>query len=100
MTDLLRALSGNGSVNTFQHATMGVVFSVDECYSSLLGSTTILATVGEGSFSVWSAPRNSRTVFSVLSVPSLYNASPLVVRGDNLGRAKSGDETGEIELIS
>jgi hypothetical protein len=45
VTDLLKALLGNGSVNTFQHATMGAVFSVDECYSSLLGSTAILATV-------------------------------------------------------
>jgi hypothetical protein len=36
--------------NTFQHATMGGVFSVDKCYSSLLGSTTILATVEEGCF--------------------------------------------------
>jgi hypothetical protein len=44
------ALLGNGLVNMFQHATMGGVPSVDECYSSLLGSTTILATVGEGCF--------------------------------------------------
>jgi hypothetical protein len=35
-TDLLNALLGNGSVNIFHHATMGAVFSVDECYSSLL----------------------------------------------------------------
>jgi hypothetical protein len=28
-------------------------------------------------FSVWSALRNSRTAFSALSVPRLYNASPL-----------------------
>jgi hypothetical protein len=33
------ALPGNGSVNTFQHATMGAVFPVDEYYSSLLGSS-------------------------------------------------------------
>jgi hypothetical protein len=44
VTDLLKALLGNGSVNTFQQATMGDVFSVDECYSSLLRSTTILVT--------------------------------------------------------
>jgi hypothetical protein len=44
MTDLFKALLGNGSVNTFQHATMGDVVFVNECYSSLLGSTTILAT--------------------------------------------------------
>jgi hypothetical protein len=44
--DLLEALLGNSLVNTFQHATMGAVFSVDECYSTLLGSTTILATEG------------------------------------------------------
>jgi hypothetical protein len=50
VTDLLKALLGKGSVNTFQHATMGAVFSVDECYSSFLGSTTILATVGDGCF--------------------------------------------------
>jgi hypothetical protein len=37
--DLINALLGNGSVNPFQHATMGAVFSVDECYSSLLGSS-------------------------------------------------------------
>jgi hypothetical protein len=42
--DLLKALLGNSSVNTFQQPTMGAVFSVDECYSSLLGSTTILVT--------------------------------------------------------
>jgi hypothetical protein len=41
VTNLLKALLGNGTVNTFQHGTMGAVFSVDECYSSLLGSTTI-----------------------------------------------------------
>jgi hypothetical protein len=41
---LLKALLGNGSVNTFQHEKMGAVFSVNECYDSLLGSTTILAT--------------------------------------------------------
>jgi hypothetical protein len=46
VTDLLNALLGNGSVTTFQHATMGGVFSVGKCYSSLLGSTTILATEG------------------------------------------------------
>jgi hypothetical protein len=28
-------------------------------------------------YSVWSAPLNSRTVFSALSVPRLYNASLL-----------------------
>jgi hypothetical protein len=32
-------LPGNGSINTFQHATMGAVFPVDECYISLLGSS-------------------------------------------------------------
>jgi hypothetical protein len=39
VTDLLKALLGDGFVNTFQHATMGAVFSVDECYSSLPGSS-------------------------------------------------------------
>jgi hypothetical protein len=29
-------------------------------------------------YSAWSAPLNSRTVFSALSVPRLYNASLLV----------------------
>jgi hypothetical protein len=43
--DLLKELLGNCSVYTFQYATMGAVFAVDECYSSLLGSTTILAVV-------------------------------------------------------
>jgi hypothetical protein len=47
---LLKALLDSGSINTFQHATVGAVFSLDECYGSLLGSTTILATVGEGCF--------------------------------------------------
>jgi hypothetical protein len=46
VTGLLKALLDNSSVNTFQHATMGAVFSVGECYSSLLSSTTILATDG------------------------------------------------------
>jgi hypothetical protein len=46
VTDLPKALLGNGSVNTFQQATMGAVFSVDEYNSSLIGSTTILATEG------------------------------------------------------
>jgi hypothetical protein len=46
VTDLLKTLLGNGLVNMFQHATMGAVFSVDECYSSLLGITTILAIEG------------------------------------------------------
>jgi hypothetical protein len=46
MADLLKELLGNGSVNTFQHATMVAVFFEDECYSSLLGNTTILATEG------------------------------------------------------
>jgi hypothetical protein len=46
VTDSLKALLDNGSVNTFQHATMGAVFSVDECCSLLLESTTILATEG------------------------------------------------------
>jgi hypothetical protein len=50
MTDLLKIFLGNGSVNMFQHATMGAVFSVDECYRSLLGSTTLLAAVGGGCF--------------------------------------------------
>jgi hypothetical protein len=31
-------------------------------------------------FSVWSVLRNNRTVFSVLSVPWLYNTSPLAVK--------------------
>jgi hypothetical protein len=42
VTELLKALLGNGSVNTFQHATIGELFSVT-CYSSLLSITTILA---------------------------------------------------------
>jgi hypothetical protein len=43
---MLKALLGNGSVNTFQQATKGAVFSVAECYSSFIGSTTILTTEG------------------------------------------------------
>jgi hypothetical protein len=46
VTDLLEAFVGNASLNTFQRATMGAMFSVDECYSSLLGSTIILAIEG------------------------------------------------------
>jgi hypothetical protein len=49
---------------------MGAVFPVDECYSSLLGGTTILATEG---------------VFSLLSIPHLYNESPLIY-GESLKR--------------
>jgi hypothetical protein len=30
VTDLPKALLGNGSVNMFQHVTIGVVFSVDK----------------------------------------------------------------------
>jgi hypothetical protein len=74
VADLLKALLGNGSVNTFQHATMEAVFSVEECYSSLLGSTTILATVV---FSMRSAPRNNRSVFYVV-LAALYNGSLFV----------------------
>jgi hypothetical protein len=33
------SLLGNGSVNMFQHAAMGAVFPVDECYSPFLGSS-------------------------------------------------------------
>jgi hypothetical protein len=46
VTDLLKALLGNGSVNTFQNTQQWELFSVEECYSSLLGSTIILATKG------------------------------------------------------
>jgi hypothetical protein len=70
-TDLLKALLGNVLGNTFQHVTMGAVFPVDECYSSLLGGTTILAT--EGVFSLW-------------SITHLYNESPLVARLDDIGK--------------
>jgi hypothetical protein len=52
VTDLLKGLLGNGSVNTFRPATLGAVFSVNECYNSLLGNTTILAT--EEVFYMWS----------------------------------------------
>jgi hypothetical protein len=41
VTDLLKELLGNASVNTLQHAKMGFVFSVDKFYISLLGSTKI-----------------------------------------------------------
>jgi hypothetical protein len=67
---------------------MGVVFSI-MCYSSLLGSTTIHATLEV--FSVWSASRKfsrqlsgntplqqfwqQKDVFSMWSVPRLYNES-------------------------
>jgi hypothetical protein len=42
VTDLLKALLGNGSVNTFQHATIGELCFVTR-YSTLI-SITILAT--------------------------------------------------------
>jgi hypothetical protein len=32
-------LLGSGSVNTFEHATVGTVFSLDKCYSLLLDSS-------------------------------------------------------------
>jgi hypothetical protein len=57
--DLLKALLGNGYVNSFQHATMGAVFCMYECYSSLLGNTAILTK--EEVFSACFAPRNSRS---------------------------------------
>jgi membrane peptidoglycan carboxypeptidase len=69
VTYMLKALLSNGSVNTFQHATMAAVFSVEECYSSLLGSTKILATEG-GVFYV-SAPHNSKSVFYVVRAASI-----------------------------
>jgi hypothetical protein len=75
--DLLKALLGNVSVNMFQHATMGAMFSMDECYSSLLSSTTIMAT--EEVFSMRSAPHNSRrAVLSAWSMLCLYNWSLFV----------------------
>jgi hypothetical protein len=66
LTVLLKALLANGPENTFQYATMGTVFFVDERYSSLLGSTTTLATAEV--FSMWSALRNKRrSAFCVVS---------------------------------
>jgi hypothetical protein len=41
------ALPGNGTVNTFQKATVGAVFPVDECYSSLLGSSQLANELAE-----------------------------------------------------
>jgi hypothetical protein len=68
VTHLLKELLGNSSINTFEHATIGDVVSVSECYSSLLGRTTILATEGV----VLCDPRHA-TVFSVWSPPRIYN---------------------------
>jgi hypothetical protein len=42
-------------------------------------------------FSVWSAPRNSGTVFSALSLTHLYNESVFVARRD-----QTGDRIGEL----
>jgi hypothetical protein len=49
-------------------------------YSSLLGNSQrangLTRYLSRDLFSVWSALRNNRTVFSALSVPRLYNTSP------------------------
>jgi hypothetical protein len=67
VTDLLKALLGNGSVNTFQH-TRHAIAEV---------------------FSMWSAPRNSRgAVFSAWTVPRLYNASLFVALMSTESRTK------------
>jgi hypothetical protein len=39
--ELLKALPGNGFINTFQHTAMGAMFSVNKCYGSLLGSSQL-----------------------------------------------------------
>jgi hypothetical protein len=53
-------------------------------YTSLLGNSQVangLARyLSRDLFSVWSALCNSRTVFSALSVPELYNKSPLAAK--------------------
>jgi molybdenum cofactor biosynthesis enzyme MoaA len=68
-TDLLKALLGNSSVNTFQHATMGAVLSVDECYTLLLGAQQFW--LQKEVFSMWSMLRNSRSVFYVVRTVSI-----------------------------
>jgi hypothetical protein len=80
--NLLKALLGNGSVNTFQNAKKRAVFSVDEYNRSMLGSTTILATE-RGVFYVIGAtqqkyflrgPRHATIeMYSMWSVPLLHN---------------------------
>jgi hypothetical protein len=71
VTDLLKALLGNGLVNMFQHATMGAAFSVT-CNSSLLGSTTIHTTVEV--FSVCSSTRNSERISYVICATQHYKS--------------------------
>jgi hypothetical protein len=61
------ALSGNGSINTLPRRRNDVTPQQWLAITSLV-------------FSVWSAPRNNRTVFSALSVPRLYNTSPLAAK--------------------
>jgi hypothetical protein len=57
LTDLHKALLGNCSINMFQSEKNGNYVSVDECYSSLLGSSQ----------------HANGLVFSVWSVRSVYN---------------------------
>jgi hypothetical protein len=64
---LWNPLLGNCSVNTLQRRRNDV--TSQQC----LVITWIL-------FSVWSALRNSGNVFSALSVPRLYNTSPLAAK--------------------
>jgi hypothetical protein len=66
-TGLCSTLLGNSSVNTLPRRHNDV--TTQQC----LGITWLV-------FSVWSALRNNRTVFSALSVPRLYNASPLAAK--------------------
>jgi hypothetical protein len=65
-TGLCNRLFGNGSVNT-------ILCRCNDVISQQCSAITWLV------FSVWSALRNSRTVFSTLSVPRLYT-SPLAAK--------------------
>jgi hypothetical protein len=54
-----------------EHATMGGVFSVDECYTSLLGSTTILATEGGVFYVIRATQQYKSCVFCVVRAASI-----------------------------
>jgi hypothetical protein len=95
VTDLLKALLGNGLVNSFQHTCNPTVEEVFSVRSALRNSRRAV-------FSVWSAPRSSRiAVFSAWSVPRLYNGNLFVAlmgtesRSKGMGIQRSRDWIGE-----
>jgi hypothetical protein len=79
LADLLKALLGNGSVNTFQHTGQAK----------------------EEVFSMWSAPRSSgRAVFSAWSVPRLSNGILFVALMSTKSRTTdTGNRIGELGRV-